>query len=1223
MPEEDSPCGDVPGNAGEHVDFRDSVFHGPVIGTQHNYYTATTRDADVSALPARALSWLASTRPPVTGREVARPDLYVPLVRRLTARDAGRAVVAARLIGAGGFGKTTLASMIFEAPEVRKRFGKRAYWVSLGEQGSEVEVLSKINALNAELLRESDGGVAAHQPSLDLQQAGERLRELLGAKPTLLVVDDVWSEQHLAPFIGGRGDCVVLITSRFRDIQPDAVPVEVDEMTEEQALQLLLSDLAEVAGVNWHDVLEVIGRCPLVLKLAHGELRERTECGEPLARAVHRIRDDFTSQGPTVWDDRHPIERGLAVAVERSLRYLSARVTQGRERFLELSVFPKGVAVPLRTLAVLWRECMGADQVETLCRQLARLFLVQELQLGKHAWLRLHDVIHDHLVHETGDRLPSLHRRLLVGHDQRHWWQLPDEEPYMWEWAVYHLGHARVGGADDLVCDVRWLEARMDRAGPPGLERDFAHATRQATRGLHEVLVRSYHLLSPRESGSHFAATLIARLHGVEGMQEIAAGFEGAIAGTARLALVGPPADLPHPAFRGTLAEIGARRFAVSQDGKWLVAGHWDGTVSVWDTADGTLLARKRMHHDPVKSVGVLGKSTHVFSSPFRGPAMLWNWRQETAGEDWAWPGSVAGSAVFGSEGRWAVVADPVQARVVEFAGDNPLQFFDQWGAARPTPQALTHRVLHSQWIITLLWLIPVVVSAHDSHAYRVLMSTIGVALTLALATGVKPFVKRRNRHLIDSHDLIHAGAFSSDGTRLVTATREAVSLWRMSNGRRVRVFAQSTDNLQSSLALDPTGSMLAQAGTFTHVFQLWDTNSGRLITQDTLPTAVAIYPSVAFSRNGEWVACGSAETVRVWSVPDGTQRAVLTDFTSPVSDIGFTHDGQTLLTAQVSAPIRRWELSQLLDTPHTAAAERAVYQVAFFPDGGRFVTAGPDHDVTLYLSDGSTAPVVLKGHTSRVLAVTVEPRGQWLASGDAGGNVHLWTSTGELIRSFQAHDKAITALLAGPAGAWLATGSVDNSLAVWNREGVKIRTMRDVDGGKNRILRAVNGLSLLDSGTTLAASGSDGFLRLWDTARWTPRPTINLGEYDSPEEEKTRSSGRDVFVASTRGSLLAGVSGTRRTPVILRKGFTHARHLDYNGTEKPTGMTFSPYETHIACTESNGALSVWSSEDGSCVASLRVDDVLHGCAWCPSTPLIAAGGSCGIYLFELRDLFT
>ncbi|WP_406336010.1 NB-ARC domain-containing protein [Streptomyces sp. NBC_00203] len=1200
---------------GDHVDFRESTIYGDAVGVQNIYYPAP-------GLSASELLLAASPRPPVTGREVARPELYEPLVRRVTARGASRSPVSARLVGAGGFGKSTLASMVFESPEVRKRFGKRVYWVSLGEQGAEVEVLTKVNALTVELLRPSSAdSVADHRPSLDMQQAGERLRDLLGAKPTLLVVDDVWNEQQLAPFIGGRGDCVVLITSRSRDIRPETPSIEVDEMTEGQAIQLLTSELAGTEGIDWRDVLEGIGRCPLVLELAHGELRERTEFGEPLARAVRRIQDDFASRGPTAWDDQHPTWRGLAFAAERSLSYLDALIPQGRERFVELAVFPKGGAVPLRTLATHWREFMTPDELEVLCRRLARLSLVQQLQLGAHGSLRLHDVIRDHLVHETGTRLPALHRRLLEGHAQEHWWQLPDEEPYMWEWVAYHLGQARVGGADDLLCELRWLEARMDRAGPPGLERDFAHATRQATSRLHEVLVRTYHLLSPRESDSHIAATLITRLHGVEGMEEIVAGFERAVTGTAWLAPMGPPADLPHPAFRGTLAQVGARHFALSRDGTWLVAGRWDGTVSIWDTADGNCMAQERLHRRPVMSVGILGNDTHVVSCPLGGPAQLWNWQQTTIENDWSWPGSVAGSRPFGSESRWAVTADPALPRVVELGGDLPLRFFDASGDVRPTPQALTHRVLHSPWAPFPLLLIPLLAAGQHSRTQTVLLSTIELALMLVFVLGVMPFLDRRGRHLMDHHELIHAAAFSSDGARLATAARDGVTLWKTSNGRRLQFFAQDQDVLQSSVALDSTGSRLAQADAYAHTFRLWDTHSGRLLAEETIPTTPAIWPSVAFSQNGDWVACGSAETVRVWSLRDGAARAVLTGFTSPVSDIGFTRDSRILLTAQVSAPIRKWELSQLLDAPLTATAQREVYQVAFFPGDSRFVTAGPGHDVTLYPSDGSADPSVLRGHTAHVLAVAVEPGGQWLASGDVEGNVHIWTGTGEFLRSFRAHKGAVTALLAGPAGAWLATGSIDNTLTIWNREGAKLRTMHDVDGGKNRVLRAVSGLALLDSGATLAASGSDGLIRFWNTTRWTSQPTVNLRNDKRYGEEDERSAGIDVVAASADGWLMAGASPSRRIQVLARDGFQGVRYLNYGGSGTVTGLAFSPYETHVACTDMDGVLSIWSSEGQSCVASLGVDDILHDCAWSPSTPHIAAVGSCGTYLFTLRGL--
>ena len=63
--------------------------------------------------------------PPLRGDEVARPELAEALVAAVLAPDAVAVGVTTGLVGAGGFGKTTLARMVAHDPRVRARVRRR------------------------------------------------------------------------------------------------------------------------------------------------------------------------------------------------------------------------------------------------------------------------------------------------------------------------------------------------------------------------------------------------------------------------------------------------------------------------------------------------------------------------------------------------------------------------------------------------------------------------------------------------------------------------------------------------------------------------------------------------------------------------------------------------------------------------------------------------------------------------------------------------------------------------------------------------------------------------------------------------------------------------------------------------------------------------------------------------------------------------------------------
>jgi hypothetical protein len=103
------------------------------------------------------------------------------------------------LQGAGGFGKTTLAVMACADRRVRRRFAGRVLLVTVGRDvRGRAAIAAKVN----DVIKLVGGGDAAFT---DPDLAGRRLGALLDAGPrTLLVLDDVWDGEQLAPFeIGG------------------------------------------------------------------------------------------------------------------------------------------------------------------------------------------------------------------------------------------------------------------------------------------------------------------------------------------------------------------------------------------------------------------------------------------------------------------------------------------------------------------------------------------------------------------------------------------------------------------------------------------------------------------------------------------------------------------------------------------------------------------------------------------------------------------------------------------------------------------------------------------------------------------------------------------------------------------------------------------------------------------------------------------------------------
>jgi hypothetical protein len=81
---------------------------------------------------------------------------------------------------------------------------------------------------------------------VDVNSASERFAELIGEARLLLVVDDVWREAQLRPFLRGGPNCVRLITTRLPQVLPALhAAINIDEMQAVEALDLLSAGLKE------------------------------------------------------------------------------------------------------------------------------------------------------------------------------------------------------------------------------------------------------------------------------------------------------------------------------------------------------------------------------------------------------------------------------------------------------------------------------------------------------------------------------------------------------------------------------------------------------------------------------------------------------------------------------------------------------------------------------------------------------------------------------------------------------------------------------------------------------------------------------------------------------------------------------------------------------------------------------------------------------------------
>ncbi|MGI9000835.1 MAG: NB-ARC domain-containing protein [Pseudonocardia sp.] len=562
--------------------------------------------------------------PPLRGDEVARPELSDAVVEAVLAPDATTVGVTTGLVGAGGFGKTTLARIVAHDPRIRSGFPAGVVWVTVGADTTGPDLAATITS--AARLFDRD------VPDLtDPLAAGAELGRVLDRRRVLLVVDDVWSSAQVEPFLGGDS-AVRLFTTRQRGVLPGAtIPVRVDQMTGGQARELLTADLPPLPAGLVGDVLAVCGSWPVLLALVHGAVRDAVSAGGDAAGEMREVLVALRVGGVTVLDVTNPTERGQAVArtIEVGLDRLSP---DERDRYLELAVFGEDVSIPGEVVARLWGHTGGwtVFQARRFCGRLADLALLAGYRRDPDR-LMLHDVIRAYLLQRTASRRRDLDRAVVEAHrdlvpSQRGrsvWSEMDSGQTYLWSWLASHLFAA--GLTDELAAlldDPRWVVAKLDHIGPAGLEADLMLATDPTHHRLATVVRQNAHLLAPLDPPGSLAATLATRIPtDTNPTAHVRERLFTTISGS-HLTTVADPPDLPHPALTRVLTghTSTVQALAVAPDGSWLASAGSDATVRIWDPATGRPIASLRLGNALQQVVIV---ATRIIVAGVRGPYLL------------------------------------------------------------------------------------------------------------------------------------------------------------------------------------------------------------------------------------------------------------------------------------------------------------------------------------------------------------------------------------------------------------------------------------------------------------------------------------------------------------------------------------------------------------------------------------------------------------------------
>ena len=321
---------------------------------------------------------------------------------------------------------------------------------------------------------------------------------------------------------------------------------------------------------------------------------------------------------------------------------------------------------------------------------------------------------------------------------------------------------------------------------------------------------------------------------------------------------------------------------------------------------------------------------------------------------------------------------------------------------------------------------------------------------------------RRSGRYRVTA-DRIYGGGWDRDGHHVITTSFDgAIRRWDAGRATRAEPLRAHTDAI-AELVVSSDDRWALTASADGHA-TLWDRRSRRSIAE--LPHDGKVL-SVMFGPDGaSALTTDDAGNARIWRLPSGTLVARLAP---KIAAATFAHDGQVITAGD--GMVRFWSQAgtALGSVPLDYEADRLVLD----PTGRWLFVRGTTSSVLVIDVAARAEHVRLPVRDHQILGLATD--GARVAITD-GTTIRLWQLGTWVPRGELVGHKSLVSELWFLRDGRLVSEATDATL-VWGRDTQLSAQLADTS--------YVHGLATSPDGTLFATTGTDGAIRIWDTATY------------------------------------------------------------------------------------------------------------------------------------------